>query len=106
MFENCEHLVSISTLKSIFDTTNITDMSYLFYNCCRLLQVSDISNWNTNNVTNMDHIFSNCRSLLNLPDILKWNTSNVINMNYMFENCLQLKIFQIFLNGILQKLNI
>ena len=42
---------------------------------------------NTSNVTNMSDMFFNCNSLSSLPDISKWNTSNVTNMGNMFYYC-------------------
>ena len=60
------------------DTSNITDMSYLFkytdFN-------GDISKWNVSNVTNMESMFDS--SNFN-GDISKWNVSNVTNMECMF----------------------
>ena len=50
---------------------NITDMSYMFYNCTHLSSLPDIYKWNTDNITNMRYIFSGCKSLLSLPDISK-----------------------------------
>ena len=60
------------------DTSQITDMSFLFkfspFN-------GDISAWNTSNVVNMNVMFY----LGNFNgDISKWNTSKVENMNHMF----------------------
>ena len=60
------------------DTSNITDMSYLFedseFN-------GDISKWNMSNVTNMQYMFR--FSEFN-GDISNWNVSNVTNMASMF----------------------
>ena len=36
------------------------------------------------NVTNMSYMFYECSSLSNLPDISKWNTNNVTSMSFMF----------------------
>ena len=41
----------------------ITDMSYMFYNCTSLISVTDISYWNTYAVTDMSYMFYNCISL-------------------------------------------
>ena len=60
------------------DTSNITDMSFLFeytdFN-------GDISKWNVSNVTDMRGMF--VHSKFN-SDISKWNVSNVNNMKNMF----------------------
>ena len=60
------------------DTTNVTDMSILFY---QSKFKGDISEWNTSNVRNMINMFRD--SKFN-GDISKWNTSNVVNMFFMF----------------------
>ena len=67
----------------------ITDMSYMFFECRRLLFISDISKWNTCEVINMNYMFGSCLTLSSLPD-LNWNTSNVMSMKGMFELCLSL----------------
>ena len=46
----------------------------------------DISSFDTSNVTNMAYMFSNCSSLTNI-DVSSFNTSSVTNMGGMFQNC-------------------
>ena len=36
------------------------------------------------NVTNMSYMFYECSTLSSLPDISKWNTDKVTDMSYMF----------------------
>ncbi|QVJ96019.1 BspA family leucine-rich repeat surface protein [Mycoplasma mycoides] len=64
-----------------WDTSNITDMSFMFYGAENFDQ--DISMWNTSNVTNMGKMFLKAKKF-NQP-IGNWNTSNVIYMHQMFE---------------------
>ena len=87
------------------DTSNITDMSYLFedsefngdiskWNVSNVKNMSnmfilaefngDISKWDVSNVTNMACMFGG--SNFN-GDISKWNVSNVRNMKAVFDNC-------------------
>ena len=87
LFSNKKEKLEIK-LKGI---TNITNMSYMFYNCSSLQSLPDISKWNTSNVNNMRSMFNSCFSLQPLPDISKWNTSNVNNMSHMFSSCLHLQ---------------
>ena len=75
------------TLKEI---RTMHDLSYMFFECRRLLFISDISNWNTSNIVNMSYMFGSCLSLSCLPDISNWDTSNVTNMKGMFELCISL----------------
>ncbi len=73
---------------SNFDTTNVTDMGYMFYHCDSLTSL-DVSNFNTSKVKNMADMFDNCSSLTSL-NVSNFDTSNVEYMNYMFSNCLKL----------------
>jgi len=86
MFFDCSSLISLPDI-SKWNTNNVKDMYYMFYNCSSLISLPAISKWNTNNVTNMSAMFDDCSSLISLPDISKWNTNNVTNMSLMFSNC-------------------
>ena len=57
------------------------------------------------NITNMSYMFYECK-LLSLPDFSKLNTSNVTNMSSCFMNVDHYHHYLIFLNGILIKLKI
>ena len=71
---------------SKLDTSNLTDMSDMFYNCSKLTSVGDLSSWNTPKVTTIYGMFSSCSALTTL-DLSSWNTSKVTNMNSMFSSC-------------------
>jgi len=62
---------------SKWDTRNVLDMSFLFYNCTSLKALPDISKWNISNANNISGIFSGCSSLEELPDISNWNTGKI-----------------------------
>ena len=70
---------------SSFDTSNVTNMSSMFYGCSSLTSL-DLSNFNTSSVTNMQSMFSQCSSLTSL-DLSSFNTSSVTNMDSMFSGC-------------------
>ena len=59
------------TLRSYFDTSNVTDMSYMFYGCSDLTFLSISGNFITTKVTNMNQMFYSCSSLtkLNLSNL-------------------------------------
>ena len=89
-FAKIENGKSVSNLIKInfngnFNTSKVTDMSYMFYNCSSLTSL-DFSSFNTSNVTNMKNMFWDCSSLTSL-DLSSFNTSKVTNMSYMFHNC-------------------
>ena len=44
------------------DTSNVTDMNYMFYSCSALTSL-DVSGWDTSNVTNMTNMFKGCNAL-------------------------------------------
>ena len=70
------------------ENDEITDMSYMFYECENLLSISDESKWKTDKVTDLSYMFYNCASLETLPKNLEnLGTSNVKNMTYMFSGC-------------------
>ena len=68
-----------------FDTSNVTDMSYMFYQCSDL-QYLNLSGLDTSKVTDMRCVFWGCKSLTNL-DLRGLNMSNVTDMGYMFNEC-------------------
>ena len=68
---------------SLWDVSNVRDMSYMFYGCDKLN--CDLSRWNTGKVERMDCMFCSCQNFNS--DLSKWNVSNVKNMDCMFLNC-------------------
>ena len=74
---------------SKFNTSEITNMSFMFNNCINLEDL-DLSNFDTSNVTSMDCMFCNCINLKTL-DISKFDTENVMYMDNTFWNCENLK---------------
>ena len=82
MFYNCSNLTSLDL--SSFDTSNVTNMSNMFNICTKLLSI-DVSNFNTSKVTDMSYMFSNCK--MTTIDVSNFNTSKVTNMKYMFNMC-------------------
>ena len=72
-----------------YDTSNVTDMSYMFSGCSSL-QKLDLSNFDTSKVTDMCHMFSGCSSLEEL-DLSGFDTSNVTCLFLMFCGCSSLE---------------
>ncbi len=86
MFYNCSQLTSLDVSK--FDTSKVINMSWMFYYCSNLTSLN-LSSFNTSNVTTMHNMFAFCRNLTSL-DVSKFDTSNVTNMVSMFADCSKL----------------
>ena len=82
IFSGCHSLTTLDV--SNFDTSNVTDMSYVFYTN-NLIEL-DLSDWDTHNVTNMNHILYSCQNLKTL-NISNWNLNNVNNMGWFANQC-------------------
>lgn len=82
LFEDLISLEEIDGMEKL-DTSNVTDMSYMFYRA-RALKKIDLSYFNTTNVKNMSYMFSNTDSLTEI-NVSSFNTSKVTNMQSMFE---------------------
>ena len=87
MFNGCESLKSLNL--SSFNTVNVTNM-YRMFNYCKSLEDLDVSNFNTANVTDMDYMFQGCKSLEEL-NISSFQTHQVFDMYSMFRDCTNLK---------------
>ena len=77
MFALCTNLTTIPKL----DTSNVTNMNQMFAYCSNLTTIPEL---NTSNVTDMTWMFAGCSNLTTIPEL---NTSNVTNMPNMFDGC-------------------
>ena len=66
-------------------TSNVEDMSVMFYTCLDLESL-DLSGWDVSNVKNMSGMFIDCTNLKSL-DLSGWDTSKVKDMRNMFYEC-------------------
>ena len=76
-----------------WDTSNIINMSEMFYQCYNLEEIN-VSNRNTSKVTNMYEMFRDCDKLEEL-DLSHFDVSNVTNLREMFQDCNKLKILNL-----------
>ena len=83
-FLNMDYLRSIVGMQNYLNTSEVTDMSYMFTWCQSLTSVN-VSGFNTSKVTSMEGMFAlaDLRSL----DLSNFNTANVTSMSYMFYGC-------------------
>lgn len=88
LFANFERVKTIEGLEYL-DTSNVTNMSNMFYNLKNLIQL-DVSSFDTSKVTNITYMFGYCESLTSL-DLSSFNTSNVTEMIATFDSCNKLK---------------
>jgi surface protein len=80
-----QSMKDVINLNSI-DTSEITDMTYLFNSMEGLLKI-DVSDWDVSNVTSMNNMFRSCVNLEKIIGIEDWDVSNVKNMQDMFRGC-------------------
>ena len=82
-FSGLTYLETIQGLEYL-NTTNVTDMSYMFSNCM-FIQRINATKIKTEKVTNMEGMFQSCKTLTSL-DLSNFNTGKVTNMKGMFRN--------------------
>ena len=77
-----EYFASFNKMTSIdlsaFDTSEVTNMRWMFAGCSSLTSL-DVSKFDTSNVTNMSGMFSSCGRLTSL-DVSNFDTSKVTDM--------------------------
>ena len=74
---------SLTTIPQL-NTSNVTDMSYMFNSCPSLITIPQLD---TSKVTNTNRMFYNCYSLTTIPQL---DTSKVTNIERIFYNCYSL----------------
>jgi len=80
-FNECSFLTYNSTINN-WDTSNVTDMSQMFYRTSNFDQ--PLNSWNVSSVTGMSRMFREA-SAFNQP-LNSWNVSSVTDMSEMFYN--------------------
>ena len=88
MFYGCKELEYVDL--SIFETSKVIYMNYMFFQCNKLKEIKGLNKFNTKQVINTGHMFYECNNLQCL-DLSGFDKTNVIKMDYMFYNCYKLK---------------
>ena len=86
MFARCTSLKIVP----MYNTSNVNDMAYMFSYC---LSLKNVPLFDTSKVTNMSNMFQNCTGLTSVPS---FDTRNVENVSGMFWNCTNLKTVPLF----------
>lgn len=83
-FHSCENLTEFENIERL-DTSEVTDMSIMFYRCSSLSSL-DLSSFDTSKLESMASMFLSCTNLTSL-NLSSFNTSNVTSMGSMFGYC-------------------
>ena len=81
VFANCSILKELDLTH--MDTSNVTTMYSMFYNCRDLNMVKGLEDFDVSNVTTIYGMFQGCDSLTRL-DLSKWNPKNLTTMYQCF----------------------
>ncbi|WP_164515895.1 BspA family leucine-rich repeat surface protein [Bifidobacterium dolichotidis] len=86
------HDITKITAEEDVNTSAVTHMDYLFYNCANLEAIDGLDYWDTSHVTSMRRMFSGDSVLptIALCQLLSWDTSSVTDMTSMFSYCYKL----------------
>ena len=95
IFGNLTNLTSLDL--SGFDSSRVTNMSYMFSGC-ESLESLDLSSLNTSNVIDMTCMFGTCSSMKSL-DLSHFNMSKVENASGMFLGCMELTSLNVKFTG-------
>ena len=75
---------------SLFDVSNVTNMSYMFYSAVTTNTTIDFSTWDVSNVTTTFNMFNYASNFTNI-NLSNWNTTKLETINSMFYGCEKLK---------------
>lgn len=90
MFCKCKRLKSIPKID--IDTSKVTDMGWMFYDCWSIQSFEFLNYLNTANVQNMNSMFRDYGGYAstNILNLSNFDTSKVTDMGYMFDGSLHL----------------
>lgn len=80
---------------SLLNTKSLSNISHMFDGDTTITYVSNLGQLNTSNVTDMSYLFNECTSLEDdLYPFSAWDTSKVQNMSFMYKGCTGLKVLR------------
>ena len=86
MFRYCDRLTTVP----LFDTSNVTSMTYMFEGCSKL---TTVPLFDTSKVVTMLSMFSGCSNLTIVP---LFDLSSTIGVDSMFMSCIKLETLPLF----------
>ena len=94
-FACCSSLVGLPNI-SKWNTTKVTNMSYMFMSYDENLSKFFSNLYELNSAVNKTFLISKSSSLKTMPDISKWTTTNVTDLSYLFWMLIIIKITRYF----------
>ncbi len=85
LFRYMTSLNDISGLSG-WDTSKVTDMSFMFYRSSSITDLSSLAGWDTSKVMDMRYMFSEATSLADISGLSGWDTSRIFSTDHMFTN--------------------
>ena len=76
------------------NTIEATNMSHMFDGATKVTEI-DLSNFETFDVTDTSYMFYNCQKLVKIKASDNFDVTNVTNSYYMFKNCYDIKSYTI-----------
>ena len=83
MFSNANELTTSTFKIASFDTSNVTDMAYMFYKVHGITSL-DLGNFNTENVTTMEGMFAEMKGIVDIY-LTNFKTPKLTNVSKMFQ---------------------
>lgn len=96
LFKGCSNIRNISCgnknhHSTITNINNITDVSYMFYNCSKLIEINKANDKTFSNISNFEHVFENCEKLESGADsFFDLEEQPIENVTSMFAGCKKL----------------
>ena len=93
MFDECSKLKGIKGINKLI-THKVVSMEGMFQ-LCTILKYVDLSNFNTSNVSNMEYMFNKCKKLKEIKGMTNFNTANLKSTFAMFQLCTELEFLDL-----------
>ena len=90
MFSRCENLKNIIGIENL-DVSKLEDTQGMFDMCVSLVEL-DLTNWNPKLLQKTRYMFYDCLNLKIIKNIENWQLPNIKDVSYMFCNCTKLDV--------------